>query len=220
VGMTMQRRKLTEPLESVTWFFLTLTGIGVLLGIGATAFGSGSIFGIGHNPDVCVTQPFTTYDGTGVRLTEMGIRGRPGSSIDMNGTLQACANHPSFGQHILYTLTDLPTALIWAGVLLLIWQIIAAARRDGPFTPRVATCMRRLGWFILGGSLVAALVHALAVAGLLVTLVRVDQPFVGVIFGPLRALVPVPLLTGAALLTFARIIGLGTEMDDEIQGTV
>jgi len=31
---------------------------------------------------------------------------------------------------------------------------------------------------------------------------------------------PVPLLVWAALLTFARIIRLGTAMDEDIQGTV
>jgi hypothetical protein len=114
----------------------------------------------------------------------------------------------------------LPTLLLWAGVLLLIWQIIAAARRDGPFTPKVAGSMRRLGWFILAGSVVAALVHEFAVDELLVSMASLPKPFVSMIFGPLRALVPVPVLTGAALLTFARIIGLGTEMDEEIKGTV
>ena len=41
-----------------------------------------------------------------------------------------------------------------------------------------------------------------------------------VISEPIHALVPVPLLAGAALLTFARMIRLGADMDDEIQSTV
>jgi hypothetical protein len=40
------------------------------------------------------------------------------------------------------------------------------------------------------------------------------------IWAPIRGLFPVPALTGAALLTFARIIRLGATMDDEIKGTV
>lgn len=218
--MTSPRRKLTEPLESVAAFFLTLMVIAVLGGIGFTAFGSGSIFGFGHDVSVCVTQPFTTYDSSDWHVTGMGVHARPGNSVDINGTLQACADHPGFGQRVLYTLTELPTTLLWAGVLLLLWQLIRAARREGPFTPKVAVGMRRLGWFILAGSFIGALVQHLAVDGLLVEMVRLPSPFVSVIFGPLRALVPVPVLTGAALLTFARIIRLGAEMDEEIKGTV
>jgi hypothetical protein len=37
---------------------------------------------------------------------------------------------------------------------------------------------------------------------------------------PIHTLLPVPMLAGAALLTFARIIRLGADMDDEIKGTV
>jgi hypothetical protein len=216
--MTTQRRKLTEPLESVAWFYLTLMAIALLGGVGFTVFGSGSIGGIGRSAIVCVTQPYTSYGGDW-KVSGL-VHARPGSSINIEGTLNACADHPTFGQRVLDTVAVLPTALLWAGVLLLVWQIIRAARREGPFTPRVAVLMRRLGWFILGGSVIAALVQHLAIDSLLVTMVRLPSPFVSSIFGPLRALVPVPLLAGAALLSFARIIRLGAEMDDEIKGTV
>ena len=36
----------------------------------------------------------------------------------------------------------------------------------------------------------------------------------------IRAVLPVPALAGAALLTFARIIRLGADMDDELRRTV
>jgi hypothetical protein len=220
VVMITQRRKLTEPLESVAWFFITLTAIGVLGVIGFTVFGSGSIFGIGRESFVCVTQPFATYSSSDWHVTGLDVHNRPGNSLQINGTLQACADHPGIGQHVLYGLSELPATVLWVGVLLLIWQLIAGARRDGPFTPRVAASMRRLGWFILVGTVVGALIHEFAVDELLVSMARLPQPFVSMIFGPLRALVPVPVLAGAALLTFARIIGLGTEMDEEIKGTV
>jgi hypothetical protein len=220
VVMITERRNLTEPLESVARFFLTLTAIAVVGVIGLTVFGSGSVFGIGRNATVCVTQPFTTYSSSDWHVSSFDIHNRPGNSLQINGTLQACADHPGLGQHVLYSLSELPATLLWVGVLLLIWQLIAAARREGPFTPKVAASMRRLGWFVLAGTVVAALLHEFAVDELLVSMARLPQPFISMIFGPLRALVPVPILAGAALLTFARIIGLGTEMDEEIKGTV
>src|SRR5215468_1414752 len=122
VEMTTYRRKLTEPLESVAGFFLWLMAIAVVGGIALTAFGSGSIFGIGRNTPVCVTQPLATYSSSDWHVTDSFARARPGSSLGINGTLQACADHPGVGQHVLYSLSELPTALLWAGVLLLTWQ--------------------------------------------------------------------------------------------------
>lgn len=211
--MTPQRRKLTEPLESVVAFFGSLMLIALLGGIVLTAFG-GTFAGT-----VCVTQPYTTYGSSNWTMSGFGIHARPGNSLDVNGTLQACADHPGLGQRLLDSLTVLPTALLWAGVLLLLWQIIAIARRDGPFTPRVAVGMRRLGWFILVGALVAAIVREFAVDELLVTMSNAPNPFTSLVVAPLRGL-PVPALTGAALLTFSRIVRLGAEMDEEIKGTV
>ncbi len=40
------------------------------------------------------------------------------------------------------------------------------------------------------------------------------------LFGPLKALVPVPALAGAALLTFGRITRVGAVMDEELKATV
>jgi hypothetical protein len=41
--------------------------------------------------------------------------------------------------------------------------MIRVAGRAGPFTPAVATAMRRLGWFILAGSLTVALLRAVGI---------------------------------------------------------
>jgi hypothetical protein len=44
------------------------------------------------------------------------------------------------------------------------------------------------------------------------------NPFPDLILVPLH--LPIPVLTGAALLTFARILKAGAAMDAEIQGTI
>jgi hypothetical protein len=80
--------------------------------------------------------------------------------------------------------------------------------------------MRRLGWLIIAGSVAAAAVQGFALDQLLNTMLTPPGSFGDVISEPIHALVPVPALAGAALLTFARIIRLGAEMDDEIKGTV
>lgn len=216
--MTTQRWKLTEPLGSVTAMF---GGVLLVVTVAAAAFtvaGPGSLGGFG-DARICATQPRTVYSG-GEWPSHLGIAARPGASVSINGTLQACALHPGFGQRVLYTLMSLPGALVWGSVLLLLWLLIRQARRTGPFTAQVAVAMRRLGWLILAGSAAAAAVQGFALDQLLNTMLAAHDHFGDVLGEPIRALLPVPVLAGAALLTFARIISLGTEMDAEIQATV
>jgi len=78
-----------------------------------------------------------------------------------------------------------------------------------------------LGSYIIAGSVLAAAIEQLATVLLLDALVAPAPEGIGAVaVAALRALVPVPALPGAALLTFARIVRLGAAMDDEIQGTV
>lgn len=216
--MTTERRKLTEPLGSVTAIFggllLAITVFGIIL----TVAGSGSMWGFGHMA-ICATQP-GTYGSSDWTTAHLGVTARPGASISVNGALQACAAHPGTGQRALYTLMGLPGWLVWGCVLFLLWRVIGAARRTGPFTVQTAAAMRRLGWLIIAGSVVAALIQGFALDELLNTMLVLRASFSNLITAPLYALLPIPALAGAALLTFARFIRLGAEMDDEIKGTV
>lgn len=215
---TKQHRRLTEPLESITWLLGRLLAFALIAGAALTLFGSGSFEGFGRNAPICATQPNAGYDNGGPYI-HPGVAARPGASITINGTLQACANHPSIGQRVLYTLMDLPGLLVWSVVLFLIWRVIAAARRDGPFTVGVAAAIRRLGWVVLVGNITAGVVQGLALDQLLNTMLKPGIGYDDAIIGMFHAL-PIAVLVGAALLTFARIFRLGAQMDDEIQGTV
>jgi hypothetical protein len=214
--MTTPRRKLTEPLGSVTEFLGLMLLFLLVAVLGFTAFGSGSIGGFG-DASVCVTQPGNIGDSS---WTTQLATARPGASIQINGQVQACADHPSFGQRVLYTLTGLPGLLVWGSVLFLLWRVIVAARRTGPFTISVATAMRRLGWVILVGTVAATAIQGLATDQLLNEMIRPGSGYADGLIEPIRAMVPVPLLAGSALLTFARIMRRGADMDDEIKGTV
>jgi uncharacterized membrane protein YraQ (UPF0718 family) len=216
--MTTQRRKLTEPLGSVTVIFGGLLLAFMVIAVILTLAGSGSVWGFGHAP-ICATQP-GTYGSSDWTTAQLGVTARPGASIDVNGALQACAAHPGTGQRALYTLTSLPGWLVWGCVLFLLWRVMVATRRTGPFTAQAAAAMRRLGWLIVAGSVVAALIQGLALDELLNTMLVPRTGFYNLITAPLYALLPVPALAGAALLTFARFIRLGADMDDEIKGTV
>lgn len=193
--------------------------IGAVLALTGSGF---SFAGFGHD-SICVTQPNTGYSGSGW-TDHLDVAARPGATISINGTLSACAAHPGIGQRTLYSLTILPGLLVWGCVLFLLWRVIAAARRTGPFTVQVAVAMRRLGWLIIAGSVVAGVVQRLALYTLLNSMLATQDggafAVAGVIVAGLQALLPVPALAGAALLTLARIIRLGAGMDDELQATV
>jgi|SRR5579863_5180781 len=215
--MTTTGRALTEPLRSVTYIFGGLIlALAATTGITAIA-GAGTIVGLGRGP-VCVTQPDTGYSG-GTWTAHLGIAAQPGASITINGTLRACTLHPSLPQRLLSSLTGWPAVLAWAAVLFLLWRLVRAAISTGPFTVPVATGLRRLGWFIVLGSLAAASAHGAATDALLNTLLRAHNGF-GDAVPRVADVLPVPLLAGATLLTFARIIRAGAAMDEEIQATV
>jgi hypothetical protein len=209
-----ERGDLTEPLESVTRFFGTLMIIAALVGVAFLVFGSGTYGGLPGN--VCVRQPGAEYDSSGWNTPF--VTARSGHSVSIIGSLQVCADHASSGEQALGVLAALPAALFWGGVLFMLWRIMVTARRNGPFTRRVAVAMRRLGWFIIIGSTTAAAVHLIAVDTLLTAMTKITNPFPNLILVPLH--LPIPLLTGAALLTFARMVTAGAAMDAEIQATI
>jgi hypothetical protein len=216
-AMTATDPKLTEPLRSVTRIFggLVLAYAAIAAITTITGFGGG---GFERGP-VCVTQPNIWYGGADDWTAHLGIATQPGASISINGTLQACTLHPGLYQQFLSTFTGLPSALAWAAGLFMLWRLMRAASRTGPFTVPVAAGMRRLGWLIILGSLAAASAQGAATDALLNTLLRAHHGFGDAVPNFLRVL-PVPLLAGAALLTFARIIQAGAAMDEEIQATV
>jgi hypothetical protein len=155
-----------------------------------------------------------------------GVIARPGGYLRAGGDITACALHPSAGQWSLYLLTRVPGIALWGCLLLMTWRLIVGARRSGPFTPRTASLFRQLGWVVVAGSMLAAALSHLG-ADVLTTMLMTPAPFdvrgivVDILIGaPLTALVPVPALAGAALLTFGRLTRVAAVMDEELQGTV
>lgn len=209
-----ERSRLTEPLGSVTAFFGGLMILAALVGAAFTVFGSGTFGGLSGS--VCVTQPGAQYGASDWNVPF--VAARPGNSVSITGALQACADHATVGEQALSIVAGLSAVVFWGSLLFLLWRMIVTARQHGPFTQRVAAALRRLGWFIIIGAATAAVVRLIAIDALLTMMTSVDSPFANLLEVPLH--MPVPLLAGAALLTFARIIRVGAAMDAEIQGTI
>lgn len=209
-------RSPTQPLQTVT----RVLGIAVLLSLVFRAVDA-LYYGYGFRSRVlCANYPSAGSYGSFSPIQKTGVTGRPGVTVSVNGTLQTCASHPSAGQRILFVLTQLPQTLVWAAVLLVLWQLLRTASQTGPFTPQLAAGMRRLGWLIIVGTVAAAAVRGFAADQLVNSMLKDWSNYNDVVGAPLDTLFPVPALAGAALLTFARIIGVGVVLDDEIKATV
>jgi hypothetical protein len=214
------RSALTQPLGSV----VSLYGRFLILYLAAAGWTAADGFtGGGPRGSVCVD---TGYPAGGSARLGAWWSARPGASLGVTSNVLACALHPSLGQWALYLLTKLPGIAFWGCLILLIWRLIRAAGRSGPFTPQAAVTMRHLGWVVIVGSMVVAALGHLGSDVLTRMLMAPSTYNAGstavnaLVVGPVTALLPVPLLAGAALLTFARITRLGAVMDDEIRATV
>jgi hypothetical protein len=193
----------------------------LLLYLVGTAFQASYGFSPGSTRlSVCVDTGHTYNGGA------HGLAARPGAALSVGGDVTACAQHASLGQWVLFLLTKVPALVLWGCLLLLIWRLISEAARRGPFTPRAAAIVWLLGWVVIAGSYIASALDHLG-ADLLTSTLMTPPTYAGagivadvLVFGPLKALLPVPALAGAALLTFARITRIGVALDDEIKATV
>jgi hypothetical protein len=207
----------THPLGKVAGLY----GRALVLYLAVTALWLSRGLGAGPRGSVCVNTAFPNSGGAG-----SGHAARAGAAISAGGNIQACALHPSLTQWALYLLTRLPDIALWGVLLLLIWRLISQASQGGPFTAHVAATMRRLAWVVIGGSMTAGALGALG-ADVLTRMLMTPATFSGgeiaidiLALGALKALLPVPAIAGAALLSFARITQAGVVLDEEIKATV
>lgn len=222
--MTVKKAKLTEPLETITTVVGVFLAAGVVLGL-ATALltRGGEFYALGVH-DLCVTDTHIGVSSGASVASDHVFTAKPGGWLNNNSSLNACTGHAGIAQRLLYTLTTLPSFLLYAGIILLLWLMIRAARRSGPFTAQVSGRMRFLGWFIILGAMAAATIQA-AATGLLMETLIIRNPMFSwwpgeVLYTPIAALFPAPVIAGGALLTFARVIRLGAAMDDEMKATI
>ncbi|MEZ0106132.1 hypothetical protein ABH920_000113 [Catenulispora sp. EB89] len=99
------------------------------------------------------------------------------------------------------------------GVVLIAFLALAAAHRKGLYTSGFATRLRFLGWFLVADSVLRPAVEHYAARKLWATLAA----------GPIDhrwAVLWIYLFAGLALLSLARIMRVGTEMREDLEGVV
>src|SRR5215469_160206 len=94
------RKRITEPLESITAIFGLLMIFGIAAGIAFTVFGPPDT-GVFSSANVCVTEPGTMYSSSAWQFGPGMPVARPGNSLTVNGSLQVCANHAGISERVL-----------------------------------------------------------------------------------------------------------------------
>jgi hypothetical protein len=210
-------RRLTQPLGNVvSWFLLVVLGLFALVLVLAPWDHDVTVWGFGRGP-VCTDVPLNglTVADTGNVLAHM----KHGAS-SYPGQMGLCADHPALGQRVLITLTQAPAFALYVAMLLLLWQLLRTVRSAGPFDLLVSRRLRFLAWFILAGSLVVAAGQAAARSAFTSTAVTDPVPMAGNIIGAVIGALFTPLLIACGLLTLARVMRVGTQMREDLAGTV
>ncbi len=206
-----------EPMSSAVTMIVTLIAVVTVLGVFGSMFVDGvSVLGIGDTT-VCVTDTTKTV-GPDVP-SHMGFKAAPGASMGLDAHPSFCTDDPSTAQGLLNTATRVPSFVFTVGALLLVLRLIRGAEGDGLYTAGTARRLRRVGWWLLAGSVLAAIAESVSEKALIHSLSRGGD--VSALSGLISWDAPyMAILTGLGVLSFARIMRVGVAMREDLDGTV
>lgn len=205
-----------EPMSSVVRGIVTLFAALMVASLLSGMFVGGvHILGIGDET-ICVTDTSTSTSG---EASPTEFKPAPGVSAGLDAHPRYCTDHPGAAQSLLHTATEVPAFVFTLGALLLVLRLIRGAEREGLYAARTAQRLRGVGWWLLAGSVLAAIATSTAEQGLLASLSRGgdNSAVTGLISwdAPYMA-----ILTGLGVLSFARIMRVGITMREDLDGTV
>ncbi|MEV6197879.1 DUF2975 domain-containing protein [Streptomyces sp. NPDC051920] len=206
-----------EPMSSAVTSIVMLFAVLTVLGVFGSMFVDGvSVLGVGDTT-ICVTDETKTVN-SGVP-SYLDFKAAPGASLDLGAHPGYCTDDPSTVQGLLNTATQAPSFVFTMGALLLVLRLIRGAEGDGLYTARTAERLRGVGWWLLAGSVLAAIVESVSEKALIDSLSRGGD--VGALSGLISWDAPyMAILTGLGVLSFARIMRVGVAMRDDLDGTV
>ncbi|MEU9789376.1 hypothetical protein AB0E27_01935 [Streptomyces sparsogenes] len=189
----------------------------VLIGLVATTFVvslfSDVRFGWGSS-DGCVTASWMNGSSTDTSTLFPAREGAQVSAIP-----EYCPADMDGHQRMFSVLSELPSALLLIGGLILLNVLLKSAAKDGVYTLQTAARVRMLGWWLFAGSVLAEIIQANAQAALLDTLTA-EAPYTAASWLDIWTPPYLAILTGLGLLIFGRIIRGGADMREEIEGTI
>jgi hypothetical protein len=203
-------QKLLEPLLSVV-SGVTRVLVAVLAVTLILSFASPDVGISWGSGDGCVTADWIGGSNNGL----FAVRG----GAEVNVIPQYCASNMDGYQHSMNVLSELPSFLLLVGGLVITDRLLKAAARNGVYTRQTAARVRTLGWWVLAGSILSGVIQATAQAALLATLTD-EAPLAPEAWLHSWAPPYLAILTGLALIIFSRIMRVGTDMREDIEGTI
>lgn len=170
-----------------------------------------NVAALGWLPGTSVTPACAGVDGPGGPL-------RAGAALTSEGT-GVCAGSPSPPRQFAYLGHRIPQALFALGALVLLLRFLRTAAQEGPYTSTVPGRLSALGWFVLIGGTVSALLFALSQHFVRNSLL-VGVPSWDWLTRWGGAFPRWSIATGAAALTFAHILRIGVRMREDLEGAI
>ncbi len=201
------------PIEFAVNVITTLTVLLLTLVIATTVFGSGD--GLGFSADEVCTQAAVGVIPTDTRAHVLGLSGE-GRAFTSEVTV--CSTDPGIGLRLASGLPTAANVLLLITVLVLAHRLLRRVRCEGSFTEGNALRVTRMGLVVLLGTVIVAVVRAVANGVVLSDLVPAKNMLVG--FNGGFHLPIATLLIGFALLTFGRVLQRGVAMQADIDATI
>lgn len=194
------------------WF---LVGFSVLV-LSTKFFGGHPVFGVWGDPDPCVLVSqnglMMTGDSSGVANLHHGVR------VGVPEHFRLCQPGMSETTKALFGMPRVVEILWVVGFLVFVIYLRRMARKHGLFTSSVAKSATQMGWYLVAGSLVCTLVHAVCfAAGIshLVTGYSVASGIMGNVSVSWAA-----IIGGVAAISVGRVMRQTIPMREEIEATV
>jgi hypothetical protein len=135
------------------------------------------------------------------------------------GTPSLCTAHPTATQRLADVGDQVPAVLFALAALLLLLRFLRTAAKEGPYSTTVPGKLRALGWFVLIGAPANALIVAVADFHLRTSLGQ-DLPRDEWLAGWETGFPWWAIFAGVTAVTFARILRIGVQMSEDLEGTV
>jgi Protein of unknown function (DUF2975) len=171
----------------------------------------------GNGPVCATVAPGDTSIFWGAPISLPNVAPAAHASV---ASVEICADHPTVALRAAGLLAVWPYFVLW---LIFLWRLRgllkAAALPGGLYSPSTASRLRMLGWLLTLGGLAASIIES--AAKIMIFTKVVDYPPGPAWFEP--ALINFSfstLITGLTLITVARVMILGTKMQEELDVTV
>ncbi|GAA4529469.1 hypothetical protein [Amycolatopsis samaneae] len=214
MSKTTKERNPFQPLRGIAEVLSVLFWLALIVAVWVNLHAVGWLPGVTPGPLCVDADGYVPAHITG----DLGVPVKAGVEAHARiGSL--CVEQPSGGQRFADIGAKLPPAVFLVGTMILLLHFLKTAARQGPYSDAIPGKLRLFGWYVLLGGPVSALLAALAQYSLRQSMVG-ELPTSSWLSGWMEFMPWWAVVTGAAALSFARVLRIGSRMREDLEGTV